>query len=83
MVSLTSRIASYPEYFEDVEAYLKLIETKLPENIPLFHGLATLARLKNETGRSLGYYIRILNTDPDNQITRTNQALLLAEEEST
>jgi tetratricopeptide (TPR) repeat protein len=83
VISQTSRNASSPDYFEDVEAYLKKIEAKLPENIPLLHGLATLARLKNEPGRSLSYYTRILGTDPDNQIARTNQALLLAEEEST
>ena len=83
VISQTSQNASTPEYFEDVEAYLKMIEAKLPENVPLLHGLATLARLKNETAQSLGYYTRILDTDPDNQIARTNQALLLAEEESS
>jgi tetratricopeptide (TPR) repeat protein len=81
-MSLTSRGAKCPDYFEDIEAYLRKIEPEMPEHIPLLHGLATLSRIENKESRAAGYYTRILDIDPTDQVAKTNLALLESEEET-
>ena len=49
---------------------------------PLLHGLATIARIKDRIALVPGNYTRILDIDPSDQVAKTNQAFLLAEEES-
>jgi len=81
-IASTARNTAYPDYFEDIEAYLIKIEPDLPEHLALLHGLATIARIKDRSDLVLGYYTRILDIDPSDQVAGTNQAFLLAEEET-
>jgi tetratricopeptide (TPR) repeat protein len=81
MVPVTSRTTRYPDYFADIEAYLLKVEGQLPDHTPLLHGLATLARIYEKFDRSLGYYARILDLDPEDQIAKTNLAMLQSSED--
>ena len=80
MVSQSKTGQAYPEYFEDIHAHMLKIEPQRAEHIPLLHGLATLARLRDDSPQALAYYQRVLDIDAQDQVARTNVAMLGSEE---
>ena len=82
MTSLTAGKMRYPDYFKDIEAYLHKVESQITDNTSLLHGLATLSRINDDSDGAIGYYGRILDIEPDDQIARTNLAMLQSQEEA-
>ena len=73
------RQVRYPDYIDDAEMLLGDLEQRLPRNLKLLHGLASIARMKNNTADAETRYRRILELDPDDRVAYFNLGYLHSE----
>ena len=73
------RQARYPDYIDDAEMLLGDLEQRLPHNVKLLHGLASIARMKNNAAAAETLYRRILELDPDDRVAYFNLGYLHSE----
>ena len=62
--------APYPDFIDDAELFLQQLQENIPGDKKILHCLASISRLKNETGRAEERYNAILALEPTDPIAR-------------
>ena len=62
--------APYPDFIDDAELFLQQLQESIPGDKKILHCLASISRLKNETGRAEERYNAILALEPTDPIAR-------------
>ena len=60
----------YPDFIDDAELFLQQLQKSMPGDRRILHCLASISRLKNETGRAEECYNAILALEPTDRIAR-------------
>ena len=67
-----------PDLALDIGAHLQRLRSKAEDDLPLLHGLATLARLQDRDEEASALYDRILEVSPEDEVARVYREFLSA-----